>query len=83
MRRLGEGEKTLKVGAHELSERQKLSRFEICSSLFLRNKTDPFLDRIITRDEKWILYDSKRRYGQWLNADETSGILQGRTSTKR
>uniref|UniRef100_A0A0K0FE18 Histone-lysine N-methyltransferase SETMAR (inferred by orthology to a human protein) n=1 Tax=Strongyloides venezuelensis TaxID=75913 RepID=A0A0K0FE18_STRVS len=55
---------------NELTEKQKNSRLEICSSLLLRNKNDPFLDRIVICDEKWILYDSRKRAGQWLDKDE-------------
>ncbi|RCN39266.1 hypothetical protein ANCCAN_14794 [Ancylostoma caninum] len=37
-----------------LSERQRRSRMEICSSLILRQKRDPtFMDRIITYGEVW------------------------------
>ncbi|KAF2353489.1 Transposase type 1 [Trinorchestia longiramus] len=55
---------------HELNENQKLRRFEVCSMLSLRNTNDPFLNRIVTCDEKWVLYDNHKRSGQWLDRDE-------------
>jgi histone-lysine N-methyltransferase SETMAR len=36
----------------------------------LRSKSDPFLDRIVTCDEKRILYDNQRGSAQWLDKDE-------------
>ncbi|KAF2356856.1 Transposase type 1 [Trinorchestia longiramus] len=38
--------------------------------LSLRNTNDPFLDRIVTCGEKWVLYDNRKRSGQWLDRDE-------------
>jgi histone-lysine N-methyltransferase SETMAR len=66
---IGKVKKLDKWVPHELNEKQKNRRFEICSSLLLRNKNDPFLARIITWDEKWILYDNRRRSAQWLDAE--------------
>uniref|UniRef100_A0A1I7XCF3 Transposase n=1 Tax=Heterorhabditis bacteriophora TaxID=37862 RepID=A0A1I7XCF3_HETBA len=40
------------------------------SAVILRNKNDPFLDRIVACDEKWILYDNQRRSIKWLDQDE-------------
>lgn len=55
---------------HALNDRQKNQRYEICAALLCRNNIDPFLSRIVTCDEKWILYDNSRRSGQWLDKGE-------------
>src|SRR3569832_37382 len=38
-----------------LTDRYKMQQFEVSSTLLLRNRNDPFLERIVTCDEKWIL----------------------------
>lgn len=65
LKRLGKA-KSSKMGAHDLSDRQGLSRFEI-SSLLLRHQNDPFLDQAVACDEKWVLYNNRRRSGQWVD----------------
>ena len=55
---------------HELNNNQKKHRYEVPFSLLLCNKNDPFLNRVATCDEKWVLYDNRRRSAQWLDADQ-------------
>jgi histone-lysine N-methyltransferase SETMAR len=38
----------------QLSADQKQMRVTICSSLLSRQAIEPFLDRIVTQDEKWV-----------------------------
>lgn len=68
---IGKVKKLDKWIPHNLNEKQKHRRYEISFSYLLRNNNDPFLDRIITCDEKWVFYDNQRRTGQWLDKDES------------
>ena len=55
---------------HELTDMNKKNRMIIAHSLLNRQRSEDFLDRLITCDEKWILYDNRRRSAQWLDKDE-------------
>ncbi|MEZ0498461.1 hypothetical protein [Sphingomonas sp. IW22] len=70
LKEIGKVKKLEKWVPHELNDIQKYQRFEISSSLLLRNKVEPFLERIITCDEKWIVYDNRKRSSQWLDRTE-------------
>ena len=43
---------------YKLNEIQHTKRISTCNLLLKRKETDPFLKRIITGDEKWIVYDN-------------------------
>ena len=66
--------KSYKAGVwvpHELTEKNKAVRQSVCQALILKNNSDPFLQRIVTGDEKWIQYHNPKRQKQWLNPGET------------
>jgi len=56
---------------HRLSEQNLAQRVTIASSLLSRNTREPFLDRIVTGDEKWVLYVNVKRRKQWLSRGQT------------
>jgi histone-lysine N-methyltransferase SETMAR len=73
-RHLNEIGKTNRCGIwvpHNLSDQSKGSRVSICNSLLIRQNNEPFLHRIITGDEKWVLYENPKRTRQWLSPGQT------------
>ena len=66
---------------HELTEENKLPHFSIANSLVTRNRNDPFIDRIVTCDEKWVNYDNSRRSGKWVAADKPDGTIPKKNLT--
>ena len=70
LKAIGKKKKMDKWVPHLLNKSQKLKRFEICRMLLERNAKDPFLDRIITCDEKWVIHQNRRRSAQWLDHDK-------------
>lgn len=70
---IGKKKKLNKWIPHELNDGQKRNRLDAALSLLTRHKNEPILERILTCDEKWILYDDRKRKYQWLDADESPG----------
>lgn len=70
LQQLGKVPKLGKWVPHELSENNLKSRVDICSSLHSRQLVSPFLDRLVTGDEKWIFYRNVKRRRQWLGKGE-------------
>ncbi|KFD61448.1 hypothetical protein M514_11021 [Trichuris suis] len=66
----GEGGEVGQVGPPRAEREADFQTTEVCSSLLSRKETDPFLDQIVTVDEKWVLNDNRRRSWQCLDSDE-------------
>ncbi|GFV44464.1 histone-lysine N-methyltransferase SETMAR [Trichonephila clavipes] len=65
--------KTNKAGVwvpFNLSEENRANRSTTCNLLLQRYNTELFFDRLITADEKWVLYDNRRCKRQWLSLNE-------------
>lgn len=71
LRSLGKIQKFGKWIPHKLSEVNRNQRITICNSLLSRQNSIPFLERIVTGDEKWVLYLNLKRRPQWLNKGDT------------
>ena len=67
LKRLGKVNKLGSFIPYNLNESQKKKRFDICKNLISKNESDPFLKRIITGDEKWVLYKNISRKRQWID----------------
>ena len=52
------------------NEKKFLKLKSASSTLCVCNTDDSFIDQIFTCDEKWILYDNRKRSGQLLDRDE-------------
>lgn len=58
---------------HKLIE-ANLARVFICDSLRKRQKNDPFLKRMVTSNEKWIVYNNVMRKRSWEHSSELPQI---------
>ena len=56
---------------HDLTEKNLMDRISISDSLLRRNKNDPFFKRLITGDEKWVLYNNVQRKRSWGKQNES------------
>ncbi|GFT75852.1 histone-lysine N-methyltransferase SETMAR [Trichonephila clavipes] len=66
-------DKTNRAGVwvpHNLSEENRANRTTTCNLLLQRYNTEPVFDRLITADEKWVLYDNSKHKRQWLSPKE-------------
>ena len=55
---------------HELKEKHLTQCINSCDLLKKRNENDPFLKRLITGDEKWVVYNNIKRKRSWSRPRE-------------
>jgi histone-lysine N-methyltransferase SETMAR len=67
---LGKTHKLSRWVPHELAVAHKAARADASLSLPSCQRKDPFLDRLVTFDEKWVLYDTPRLFNHWLAPHE-------------
>ena len=56
---------------HTLTANNRTQRLSICTSLLLKQRREPFFDRLVTGDEKWVLYDNVTMRKQWLSPGQS------------
>ena len=83
LKQVGKVNKFDKWVPHELTEYQKDHCFEVSSSLTVHNNNKSFLNRIVTWDEKWILYHNGVWPAQWLDWEDAPKTSQSQTCTQK
>jgi len=78
---IGKLKKWNKWVPHLLTKKQMEKKYEICSMLLRRNESNQFLNRIITCDEKWILYDNPKRPAEWIDRGSLQDTSQNLVCT--
>ncbi|GFU42684.1 histone-lysine N-methyltransferase SETMAR [Trichonephila clavipes] len=56
---------------HALLEVHKQQRVTACLLLLSRHRSSSIFNRVLTSDEKWVLYDTPKRFKQWLSPQDT------------
>ena len=64
LKEIGKVSKFGKWVPHQLTEKQQIERVNNATSLLTKQHAEHFLERVITRDEKWILYEYNKRKRQ-------------------
>ena len=71
LHRLGKAYKLSKWVPHTLLDVHKKQRVAACMSLLSRHRTASIFNRVLTSDEKWVLYDTPKRSKHWLSSQDT------------
>ncbi|GFY50598.1 histone-lysine N-methyltransferase SETMAR [Trichonephila inaurata madagascariensis] len=71
LHRLGKTYRLSKWVPHTLLEVHKQQRVAACLSLLSRQLSASIFNRVLTNDEKWVLYDTPKRFKYWLSPQDT------------
>ena len=71
LHRLGKAYKLSKWVPHTLLDVHKKQRVAAGMSLLSRHRTASIINRVLTSDEKWVLYDTPKRSKHWLSSQDT------------
>ncbi|GFV96154.1 histone-lysine N-methyltransferase SETMAR [Trichonephila clavipes] len=63
---------------HELTEKNLSDRVRMCSSHLIRHNMETFFDKLITGDEKWVLYENIKRKKSYCKPG-TSATVSSKT----
>ncbi|GFS90743.1 histone-lysine N-methyltransferase SETMAR [Trichonephila clavipes] len=61
--------------SHELTENNSSDRVRMCSSHLIRHNVEPFFDKLITGDKKWILYENIKRKKSYCKPGTSSATV--------
>ena len=71
LHRLGKAYKLSKWVPHTLLDVHNKQRVAACMPLLSRHRTASIFNRLLTSDEKWVLYDTPKRSKHWLSSQDT------------
>ncbi|GFX75200.1 histone-lysine N-methyltransferase SETMAR [Trichonephila clavipes] len=74
LRKVGFKKKLHIWGLHQLTPRNRMDRISICTALAKRNEIDQLLKRMVTGDEKWVIYDNIVRKRLWSKCGEAASM---------
>src|SRR6218665_1437918 len=70
LNRLGKVKKLGRWIPHRLTDFDKERRVDMALALVTSHRTFDWLNKLVTGDEKWVLYDNHHRRAQWVDREE-------------
>ncbi|GFW59275.1 histone-lysine N-methyltransferase SETMAR [Trichonephila clavipes] len=68
---------------HELTEKNLSDRVRMCSSHLIRHNVEPFFDKLITGDEKWIPYEIIKKKKSYCKPGTSSATVPNPSTHQR